>query len=371
MAPMRSLMFAVLSLLLASCRSATVAVTAPPPLPDFAAAVPLCPASYCRPLHASLATSDRGICVVRADGRAFCWGDGVDMDEHEVPVAMDGLTDVVQVSMASPWRGVSEHCLLRRTGEVRCWGDHRYDRLAPPSSGNARAIPMSIAGLPPAVEVRAIGGVSCAIDESGALFCWTEKLPEPFIVSGTGPVAHLSNYGDCIVRRDGTVACASEPPRSPRRLEWSTVAGITNAVHVVDLFTFHCAFLASGDPVCWDTRDGTNPIPTPGLRGAVDFVGSPHDDDSGLLQPALVGYVLRRDGAVGWTDNARRADGTKVLDGLAGGVAIAGETSFACVLRAKDEVWCRGQRWVLGLSSRTGSPLTGDVDQPARVILPP
>jgi len=365
MAPMRPSPL-LLGLLAASCVPAAVAPPPPaasPRPPPRVAVDPLCPDDVCRPLHASIAASDRGACAVRADGRVFCWGYGVDAEPRVAPTALSGASDAVQVSVGDPWMDGTTSCLLRRTGEVRCWDDRRDAALAPAPPGTTRAVPTPIAGLPPVVEVQAGRGVACAVAEDGGLWCWSRKERLPVVMPGAGAVAHLSGDASCVVRRDGTVACADDSPRALGGAAWKPVPGVAGAVSVIDLHGVRCAFLASADPACWDSRSAALLPPMPGLRGAVGFAGGAHEDQSPTPRTTLIGHALRRDGTVAWTSDALHAASVEVVDGLAGGAGLVGGEGFACVLRAHDEVWCRGERWTLGVTSHG----TTDRAEPAEV----
>ena len=87
-----------------------------------------------------LASSSRTVCAVRADGQLFCWGedwiglmrlpspDGL-APETTTPVAIVDAHDVVDLDMTT------QHCcLIRRTGEVACWGSDYHCAIGPEPS---------------------------------------------------------------------------------------------------------------------------------------------------------------------------------------------------------------------------------------------
>jgi len=153
-----------------------------------------------------------------------------------------------------------------------------------------------------------------------------------------------------LITGEGTVACAPRAPVSPEGAEWASIPSIVDAIRVVEIETYRCAFRRSADPVCWDVSGGTTPVPTPALKGAVDLQGPTFGDGSANPPPALRGCLLRRDGTVACVGDARRDDGVEALTSLAGGVSLASDLTTTCVARASGEVWCLGSRGSLGVS---------------------
>jgi alpha-tubulin suppressor-like RCC1 family protein len=87
-----------------------------------------------------LASALTTVCAVRADGQLFCWGedwlglmrlpspDGL-APETTTPVAIVDAHDVVDLDMAT-----HHGCLIRRTGEVACWGSDYHGAIGPEPS---------------------------------------------------------------------------------------------------------------------------------------------------------------------------------------------------------------------------------------------
>jgi len=121
-----------------------------------------------------LSVGDDFACGVLESGGARCWGfngsgqlGNDDLVRAGAPVTVTGgVTDWVEIALGS------EHaCARRATGELSCWGDHRYAQLG-------TMLPANLAFFAqPRVVASAIASVAtgawttCAIEENRTLWC--------------------------------------------------------------------------------------------------------------------------------------------------------------------------------------------------------
>jgi alpha-tubulin suppressor-like RCC1 family protein len=222
-------------------------------------------------------------CAVASDGRAFCWGTGSagqlgsgNTMASKVPVAVVGLTDVVQISNRG-YAAQSTGCAVLAAGGVACWG---YGGLGAIGDGKTTAtnpMPMMVVGLMDAAQVSVSTGHACAVRATGAVTCWGEgafgKLGNGSTTNSNMPVA-VQGITDglsvsagaahtCAVRGDGQAVCWGN--RANGRLgdggdttgNQSTpavVSGLTDVLQVSAGSAHSCAVLATGKVMCWGAR---------------------------------------------------------------------------------------------------------------------
>ena len=131
------------------------------------------------------------ICALKESGQVFCWGKG-DYGQlgnnnsgtnyiSYVPVEVVGLNglgslgEVKQVSV-----GFSHTCALKESGQVVCWGGGDYGQLGNNNLGTnyISPVPVEVVGLnglgilSGIRQLSAGNRYSCAVQESGRVFCW-------------------------------------------------------------------------------------------------------------------------------------------------------------------------------------------------------
>jgi LPXTG-motif cell wall-anchored protein len=108
-----------------------------------------------------------------------CWGDNeyglgaLDgnnsaITNSNVPVQVEGLTSgVLAISI-----DFKHACALLSTGSVKCWGFNNKGQLGDGTT-STKNTPVDVAGLPDKAVAVSVGyRHSCAILESGSLYCW-------------------------------------------------------------------------------------------------------------------------------------------------------------------------------------------------------
>jgi alpha-tubulin suppressor-like RCC1 family protein len=121
-------------------------------------------------------------CAVDAAGAAFCWGTaalGDGQDSSNVPVAVDTGGVLAGQTLTQISAGYGATCALDRSGASFCWGDNTYGEL-----GNASTMSSSV---PVAVDASGVlAGKTltqitagafhvCAEDTANAAYCWGDN----------------------------------------------------------------------------------------------------------------------------------------------------------------------------------------------------
>jgi alpha-tubulin suppressor-like RCC1 family protein len=113
-------------------------------------------------------------CVVLANGTLACWGlnmtgqvgDGTGLYYTWMPVAVDGLTQVVEVTAGS------EHtCARTRDYRLYCWGANRFGQFGDGTvDGSLRPFELTSA-WPRLIAVSAGAHVTCGVNSDGNVMC--------------------------------------------------------------------------------------------------------------------------------------------------------------------------------------------------------
>ncbi|MBK8998449.1 MAG: hypothetical protein IPM35_22240 [Myxococcales bacterium] len=114
-------------------------------------------------------------CALTSDGKLWCWGRGSD---GQLGVAADG-DEVLLAPVLVPISGVrslalgfAHSCALDAAGRVSCWGRNDSGQLGVGALVDKTTAPLGVALPERIVELAAGWDHSCALGESGALYCW-------------------------------------------------------------------------------------------------------------------------------------------------------------------------------------------------------
>lgn len=160
-------------------------------------------------------------------GSVVCWGHNgyeqagqLRVQHVTTPTPVQGLTDVTQLAV-----GDRHSCAVRQSGSIACWGSYEPYLISEGIYGKTSAIPVAIDGLEDIVEVAVGSRFTCARDRVGQVYCWgvntdgvcgqeaVPYTPRPSLVrSTTGPLTDATSLSAgesfaCVVRRSGEVAC--------------------------------------------------------------------------------------------------------------------------------------------------------------------
>ena len=211
----------------------------------------------------SLALGDGHTCALLQTGQIQCWGsnggalgDGTSTDRL-APVTVTALGG----NATSISAGMAHTCALLQSGQVRCWGANGHGQLGA-GTGNYISLysPSTVVGLPAKATGVSAGGVhTCALLQTGAVYCW-----------GHNQNAQLGN---------GTV-------NPPNRDTPVAVLGLTGKAASIGAGWWHtCALLQSGQVQCW----GDNLIGPLGAPTTETCLGSPNSCSTRAI--AVTGLV--------------------------------------------------------------------------------
>lgn len=246
-------------------------------------------------------------CALWEDGTVRCWG--ANHGGAIVPTPVDGL---------KPSRGFADggqRCSLATDGEVQCW----FQKLCTSAAGQKedRGLDVSpVGGLPPAVAISVGGGLGCAIDETGQVWCW--------------------GYVDAVD------ACTGQTAKQ--------ITGLDDAVQIVTGNGSACALSSAGTVKCWaenhwgalgrpetEIRFSPEPLSIPDICTAVEIRG---------FRGALA--ALEDDGDVwmwGWDMTGDKNDvAPRVVPEASPAIDIVVGSSHGCALLADHNLRCFGKR---------------------------
>lgn len=236
----------------------------------------------------SIATRVDHTCALDTAGAGWCWGTGLNGtlgsgtasgNPQPTPVQVQTSARLVQLSV-----GFHGGCALTDTQQVLCWGENNRGQL-----GIGALVPFfsygpqAVIGLPAMSVVAAGDSQACALDTSGAAWCWgspsygavgdgrTSDTPvtTPVRVAGTNRFAGLSAgfQATCgwtlgVAGSDGSSACWGlnvggelGDGTTTNRTVPTPVAGTqvfsVIAETVADGLMHACALTASGQAYCW------------------------------------------------------------------------------------------------------------------------
>jgi alpha-tubulin suppressor-like RCC1 family protein len=269
-------------------------------------------------------------CAVRATGDLWCWGSDSSDQLGDNDTAMALKSSPEQIGADTDWKaisaGESHTCGLRGSGLLFCWGDDYYGELGDGTSGTFTPVgtPEAIAASTTWDQISTGGIITCAIDDTGALWCWGY---------GGGGALGAGN---------------TNPATTPQKVSagpWSSVSAGYD----------HVCALAGGHLYCWG-ENGYGQLAT--------------GDELQKNAPSQIGSALWTAVSAGEEHTcAIRADGTlwcwgedysgQVGDGMSGSSAgnrlapsavLAGQTftavaagaSHSCAIDSTGKLWCWG-----------------------------
>ena len=168
-------------------------------------------------LFKSIAAGDTFTCAVADDGRAYCWGKGDNgelgggklYDQARTPRSVAGdhrFTAIVA--------GRQHACALDASGAAWCWGNNELDQLGDGSKTKYAQRPVRVAGRHRFKRLGASGGASttCGVTIEGNGVCWGSNVSGQLGTGSTSPrrepvlVSALTNLRDISAGPD--VSCA-------------------------------------------------------------------------------------------------------------------------------------------------------------------
>ncbi|MBW2453173.1 MAG: hypothetical protein JRI68_01620 [Deltaproteobacteria bacterium] len=300
------------------------------------------------------------------------------------PTAKPTLPPEAVIHVGTLWQHI---CLLRRLGEVECWGKNSYGQLGlghrepsqlPLVPGTGIEL-TAVATLLDAIAVAAGRDFSCALRNAGTVVCWGNNEDgqlgdgrggEPAALSLSAvEVAGLQNvkqislgeYHGCALNGDGAVHCwgngANGQIGSDAQRAFGTPQPIAElrAVREVASGANHvCALERQGTVKCWGRNtegqmgDGqrgsrTSPVVVSGIQKAV-HIASGHNHSCALLDSGGVRcWGDHKAQQLGPAGGSAPKHGTPVeVTGLGDVVQLAGGALHTCARLRSGRVSCWG-----------------------------
>lgn len=200
----------------------------------------------------SIAAGETFTCATHADGRVFCWGKGDNgelgggklYDQSRTPRSVSGdgrFTSIVA--------GRQHACALDTSGAAWCWGNNELDQIGDGSKTKYAQRPVRVAGRHTLKQLGASGGANttCGVTTEGNAVCWGSNI-----------------HGQL---GDGTTNPSSVPV---------VIGGLTNLRDIDAGSDVTCAVASDGAVFCW----GSNKFGQLGINAAEERIPQP----SGRLQ---------------------------------------------------------------------------------------
>jgi alpha-tubulin suppressor-like RCC1 family protein len=330
-----------------------------------------------------------------SSSRVFCWGrnefgqlgDGsASPSLVTTPVQVTGLPPVVAVSA-----GGFHACAIDVASVMWCWGYNKNGELGTGTTTNS-AKPLKVSGGHLFSDVSEAGpgsGFTCAIDTSGAVYCWgnnvdgqlgngtTTERHVPVKVSNLqAPAVEIAAGGDanaCVLLSVGSVLCwggndfgqLGNGTKTPSHVP-AQVTGLTGGVTAITTGTGHtCAIRSGGALVCWGNNrwgelgDGTTknrlvPMPVSGLASGVQQVSAGGTHTCALINGTAIVVDCWGDSYLGELGNGDYAQGRpyptpQAVFGLSGNpaggaepVQVSAGESHTCAVISTGQVECWG-----------------------------
>jgi alpha-tubulin suppressor-like RCC1 family protein len=225
-------------------------------------------------LTASVA--DGATCGLTAGGDAWCWGinpqgalgTGAKGPGSAVPGPLATSLKLISISI-----GQAHACALDTAGNAICWGNNWYGQLGVGSAGGSNGFmesftPVAVVGGLTFKQIVAGGTHSCALQDSGAVWCWGfglllgaknaagyQSLPLPVVLTGAKWLSIARGFGQtCALAEDHALYCWGQLTTEDPSSQASTAVHIGSGQKFVAFApggTHACAIGTDGFAYCW------------------------------------------------------------------------------------------------------------------------
>jgi alpha-tubulin suppressor-like RCC1 family protein len=191
---------------------------------------------------AEISVGDFDVCALDSTGAAYCWGSNADGElgnatttDSSVPVAVDTSGALAGKTLTQIAAGGGYACALDSTGAAYCWGVNGNGEQGNGTT-NGSSVPVAVdtsgalAGKT-LTQIAAGGGFACALDSTGATYCWGGNFD--------------GNLGN------GTTTNSSVPVA----VDTSGVLAGKTLTQISGGFEHACALDTAGTVYCWGNND--------------------------------------------------------------------------------------------------------------------
>jgi alpha-tubulin suppressor-like RCC1 family protein len=222
-----------------------------------------------------LAAGGYHTCALLSTGAVSCWGDNIlgqlgdgTTVDRETPAPVVGLTDAVQLTA-----GVWSTCARLRDATLRCWGSNQQWQVGDGTMVDHRETPVAVVGVSGVIQVETGGFTTCALMADRTVQCWgynyNGELGDgttvwarvaPSVVVGLTGVRELVGGDDhmCAVLLDATARCWGDNSRGALGngsfVDSNVpvaVAGLRDVRSMSADLGHTCASLENGTAWCW------------------------------------------------------------------------------------------------------------------------
>jgi large repetitive protein len=289
-----------------------------------------------------IASGEFHTCALNNAGNVFCWGSNVDgqlgngtetksITPVEVlnPAGTAPLANVVALSA-----GQAFSCALTNTGTVFCWGADQVGQLGNGTmNDNGLDLPVQVTGLTNALTIASGHYHTCAVTTAGAAMCWGDNS-------------------------EGELGTTENNPDTPVQ-----VTGLTSGVADVTAGSLYsCAVLTDSSAMCWGSgplgagpsTTGSftpvsvlNPAGTAPLTGVLEVNGGFDDACEILTDQNALCWGMNQDGDLGNGMNSVVTLPIPVTSvgssaALSNVEQIGGGEDFICVMVVSGAIQCSG-----------------------------
>lgn len=197
----------------------------------------------------SISAANIGGCGLRMDGAGVCWGsndfgangNGNESLELEPITAVAGGLSFVEVQ-----RGPNVTCGTTKTGQSYCWGGGGVGQLGVANFYQTSAVKPALVDGNITFHSYALGSLhTCALDPSGAAYCWGMDLQGRLGVAAASAPCSSTTYtpsGNTTI----ATTCAPSPVPVNTSIRFATLAAASDAT---------CGLDSAGTAYCWGGND--------------------------------------------------------------------------------------------------------------------
>lgn len=287
-------------------------------------------------------------CVALTDGTVYCWGtnassgqlgDGT-LTNRSSPVQATGLSNIVDVSAYS-----MHTCAVDSSGAAYCWGSNGYGKLGDGTFTNHYTA-AAVTGVSTAIGVSVGSEHSCAVLSSGSVKCWGQNL------YGQLGIGFTSSYS----------------------LSPVTVLNLSNTVALASGAYYSCALDSSGGVRCWGQNgngqlgDGTitdksGPVSVSGISTAVAITAMSNHACALLSGGTIKCWGTNTYGELGTGSTTPVYSSTPVtVLGISNAIAISAGVGHTCAVHTGGSVSCWGNNGLRqlgdGTTTNSASPVS-------------